>query len=58
MTFQNQGRGGDDMTVPKQWLRRRKETKLNGEWIGSCQVGPVKICSTLLLTLESVFSSV
>jgi hypothetical protein len=45
------------MTVPKQWLRRGKETKLKGEWIGSCQVTPVENCSTLLLMLELVTST-
>ncbi len=56
MTFQKSG-GGDDMTVPKQWLRRGKETKLKGERIGSCQIGSVEIFSTLLLTLELVAST-
>ncbi len=56
MTYQNWG--GDDMTVvPKQGLWRGKETKLKGEWIGSCQVTPVKNCSTLVLTLELVTST-
>jgi hypothetical protein len=45
------------MIVPKQWLWRGKETKLKGEWIGSCQVTPVENCSTLLLMLESVIST-
>jgi hypothetical protein len=55
MTFQN--REGDDVTVPKQWLWKGMETKLKGEWIGSCQVTPVKNYSTLLLTLELVTST-
>ncbi len=38
-------------------LRRGKETKLKGEWIGSCQVNSVEISSTLLLTLELVTST-